>query len=172
MINLITWSQVIKMNYPKLNPNFQNLEKILKFNWSKESQNTLREVTKSVNVISINSDLNKEFYEKFDRGITVNQSNHEELNKGRKIIENLQNDIAKLHGYYRMKMNYQRVEFQKELDNLRKNLSNNRVLWDKLTIAGRNEAVLKEEFSKTQKSLAATEEFISEAEGSDKKFAW
>ena len=127
--------------------------------------NKLREVTKRVNAISINSDLNKEFYENFDRGITVNQSHHEELNKGRKEIENLQNDIAKLHGYYRMKMHYQRVEFEKELDNLRKNLSNNRDLWDKLAIAERNEAVLKEELSKTQKSLAAAEEFIKKLRG-------
>ena len=59
----------------------------------------------------------------------------------------------------------QRVEFENELDNLRKNLSNNQDLWDKLAIAERNEAVLKEELSKTQKSLASAEEFIKKLRG-------
>ena len=128
--------------------------------------NRLREVTKKVNSISdVNVEQNQEFYENFDRGLTVNQSHHEELNKGRKEIENLQNDIAKLHGFYRMKMHNQRVEFENELDNLRKNLSNNQDLWDKLAIAERNESVLKEELSKTQKSLAAAEEFIKKLRG-------
>ena len=128
--------------------------------------NRLREVTKKVNSISdVNVEQNQEFYENFDRGLTVNQSHHEELNKGRKEIENLQNDIAKLHGFYRMKMHNQRVEFENELDNLRKNLSNNQDLWDKLAIAERNETVLKEELSKTQKSLAAAEEFIKKLRG-------
>ena len=128
--------------------------------------NKLRDITKRVNSISdVNLSQKKEFYENFDRGLTVNQSHHEELNKGRKEIENLQNDIAKLHGFYRMKMHNQRVEFEKELDNLRKNLSNNQDLWDKLAIAERNEAVLKEELSKTQKSLAAAEEFIKKLRG-------
>jgi hypothetical protein len=66
----------------------------------------------------------------------------------------------KLHGYYRMKLHTQKVEFENELDSLRKNLSNNKDLWDKLAIAERNEAILKEELAKTQKSLAAAEEFI------------
>jgi hypothetical protein len=128
--------------------------------------NRLRDVTKKVNSISdVNVEQNQEFYENFDRGLTVNQSHHEELNKGRKEIENLQNDIAKLHGFYRMKMHNQRVEFENELDNLRKNLSNNQDLWDKLAIAERNETVLKEELSKTQKSLAAAEEFIKKLRG-------
>ena len=128
--------------------------------------NKLRDITKRVNSISdVNPEQRKEFYENFDRGLTVNQSHHEELNKGRKEIENLQNDIAKLHGFYRMKMHNQRVEFEKELDNLRKNLSNNQDLWDKLAIAERNEAVLKEELSKTQKSLASAEEFIKKLRG-------
>ena len=128
--------------------------------------NRLRDITKRVNSISdVNVEQNQEFYENFDRGLTVNQSHHEELNKGRKEIENLQNDIAKLHGFYRMKMHNQRVEFENELDNLRKNLSNNQDLWDKLAIAERNETVLKEELSKTQKSLAAAEEFIKKLRG-------
>ena len=128
--------------------------------------NRLRDVTKKVSQISdVNVEQNQEFYENFDRGLSVNQSHHEELNKGRKEIENLQNDIAKLHGFYRMKMHNQRVEFENELDNLRKNLSNNQDLWDKLAIAERNESVLKEELSKTQKSLAAAEEFIKKLRG-------
>ena len=128
--------------------------------------NKLRDITKRVNSISdVNPEQRNEFYENFDRGLTVNQSHHEELNKGRKEIENLQNDIAKLHGFYRMKMHNQRVEFEKELDNLRKNLSSNQDLWDKLAIAERNEAVLKEELSKTQKSLASAEEFIKKLRG-------
>ena len=131
-----------------------------------ECINHLREVSKKVSQISdVNVEQNQEFYENFDRGLSVNQSHHEELNKGRKEIENLQNDIAKLHGFYRMKMHNQRVEFENELDNLRKNLSNNQDLWDKLAIAERNESVLKEELSKTQKSLAAAEEFIKKLRG-------
>lgn len=90
----------------------------------------------------------------------MNQNYHNELNNERKAIEGLQDDIAKLHGYYRMKLHNQKVDFEKELDELRKNLSNNKDLWDKLAIAERNEVILKEELAKTQKSLASAEEFI------------
>jgi predicted RNase H-like nuclease (RuvC/YqgF family) len=102
----------------------------------------------------------KEFFDTFYRGLNMNTNYHKELNNERTIIKNLQDDIMKLHGYYRMKLHTQKVEFENELDQLRKNLSNNKDLWDKLAIAERNEAILKEELAKTQKSLAAAEEFI------------
>ena len=118
-------------------------------------------ITNTVNKISdVDTTQEKEFFDTFFRGLNMNTNYHKELNNERNIIKNLQDDIMKLHGYYRMKLHTQKVEFENELDTLRKNLSNNKDLWDKLAIAERNEAILKEELAKTQKSLAAAEEFI------------
>ena len=118
-------------------------------------------ITQKVNSIAdVDNTQEKEFFENFYRGLAMNQSHHEELNKERKIIEGLQNDIAKLHGFYRMKMHNQKIDFENQLDALSKNLSNNQDLFEKLAIAERNETVLKTELSKTQKSLASAEEFI------------
>ena len=126
-----------------------------------ELKNKTTFITETVNKISyVDPTEEKEFFDTFYRGLQMNQNHHKELNNERRIIEGLQDDIAKLHGYYRMKLHNQKVSFEKELDELRKNLSNNKDLWDKLAIAERNEAILKEELAKTQKSLAAAEEFI------------
>ena len=126
-----------------------------------ELKNKTTFITEQVNKISyVDTTEEKEFFDTFYRGLQMNQNYHNELNNERKAIEGLQDDIAKLHGYYRMKLHNQKVDFEKELDELRKNLSNNKDLWDKLAIAERNEVILKEELAKTQKSLASAEEFI------------
>jgi len=118
-------------------------------------------ITETVNKISnVDTTQEKEFFENFYRGLAMNQNYHIELNKKRKHIEDLQNEIAHLHEYYKNELHKQKIEFENELDKLRKNLSNNKDLWDKLAIAERNENILKEELSKTQKSLASAEEFI------------
>ena len=126
-----------------------------------ELKNKTTFITQQVNKISnVDTTQEKEFFDGFYRSLQMNQNYHNELNNERKVIEGLQNDISKLHGYYRMKLHCQKVDFEKELDELRKNLSNNKDLWDKLAIAERNEVILKEELAKTQKSLASAEEFI------------
>ena len=126
-----------------------------------ELKNKTTFITEQVNKISyVDTTQEREFFDTFYRGLQMNQNYHTELNNERKIIEGLQDDISKLHGYYRMKLHNQKVDFEKELDELRKNLSNNKDLWDKLAIAERNEVILKEELAKTQKSLASAEEFI------------
>ena len=118
-------------------------------------------ITESVNKISnVDTTQEKEFFENFYRGLAMNQNYHIELNKKRAHIEELQNEIAHLHESYKNQLYQQKMDFENELDKLRKNLSNNKDLWDKLAIAERNENILKEELSKTQKSLASAEEFI------------
>jgi hypothetical protein len=89
------------------------------------------------------------------------ESNHnKQINSERIKIDKLNEDISRLHGLYRMKLNLQKVKYEKELEELKQSLTSNKDLWDKLSISERNEGILKEELTKTQKSLASAEEFI------------
>jgi len=99
------------------------------------------------------------FFEHFKREMEIETNYNREVNRERMKNDNLYEDISKLHAYYRMKLLLQKSEFEKNLAELNQKLSSNQDLWDKLGIAEKNEKILKEELSKTQKSLAYAEEF-------------
>jgi len=82
------------------------------------------------------------------------------LNAERKKNEKLMKNIANLHSFYRFKLHLQQVKNNKQIEEFKSVMSSNQDLWDKLGISEKNELILKEELSKTQKGLAATEELI------------
>jgi hypothetical protein len=118
---------------------------------------------------NILDDEEREFYDHFYREMVIEQNFNKEVNKERKKVDSLNDDISRLHSFYRMKLNLQKNNYEKELHDLKQNLSSNKDLWDKLGISERNEKILKEELSKTQKSLASSEEFIKKLQAQIRK---
>lgn len=118
---------------------------------------------------NILDDEEREFYDHFYREMVIEQNFNKEVNKERKKVDSLNDDISRLHAFYRMKLNLQKNNYEKELHELKQNLSSNKDLWDKLGIAERNEKILKEELSKTQKSLASSEEFTKKLQAQIRK---
>ena len=91
------------------------------------------------------------------------------LNEERKKNEKLVKNTANLHSFYRFKLHLQKVKNNKQIEELKNILSSNQDLWDKLGISEKNEQILKEELSKTQKNLGATEEFIKRLQSQIRK---
>ena len=96
------------------------------------------------------------FYKEMELERKFTVSLNEERNKNEKLVKT----IANLHSFYRFKLHLQKVKNNTKVEELKNVLSSNKDLWDKLGISEKNEKILKEELSKTQKNLAATEEFI------------
>ena len=96
------------------------------------------------------------FYKEMELERKFIVSLNEERNKNEKLVKT----IANLHSFYRFKLHLQKVKNNTKVEELKNVLSSNKDLWDKLGISEKNEKILKEELSKTQKNLAATEEFI------------
>ncbi len=131
----------------------------------KEKHLSLADAVKSLqenagkNKLDKSGEAENSFFEHFNREMEIETNFNKEINLARKKNDNLHEDVSKLHAYYRMKMNLQKTEYDKNLAELNQKLSSNQDLWDKLGIAEKNEKILKEELSKTQKSLAYAEEF-------------
>ena len=100
------------------------------------------------------------FFDHFYREIEIETNYNKDINIQRKKNEKLLEQVNQLHLFYRMKIFKMQKKFNLEIDSLKQKLSSNQDLWEKLSIAEKNENVLKEELAKTQKNLASNEEFI------------
>eukprot|EP00340_Litonotus_pictus_P013160 CAMPEP_0170537150 /NCGR_PEP_ID=MMETSP0209-20121228/102547_1 /TAXON_ID=665100 ORGANISM="Litonotus pictus, Strain P1" /NCGR_SAMPLE_ID=MMETSP0209 /ASSEMBLY_ACC=CAM_ASM_000301 /LENGTH=905 /DNA_ID=CAMNT_0010838601 /DNA_START=611 /DNA_END=3326 /DNA_ORIENTATION=- len=110
---------------------------------------------------NIEENVNEDsFFDHFYREIEIETNYNKDINIQRKKTERLNDQVNQLHLFYRMKIMNMQKKFNMEVDSLKQKLSSNQDLWEKLSVAEKNETILKEELAKTQRNLASNEEFI------------
>ena len=129
------------------------------------SHNTNLQNNSNSNIIHYNPpnikfDVEDDFIEHFYREIDIETNYNKDVMLMKIKNDKLNNMIYQLHMFYRLKMLHIQKNYNFEVDQIKQKLSSNKDLWNKLSIAEKNESILKEELKKTQKNLAADEEFI------------
>lgn len=146
----------------KKNNYANNISKIL-FNSNNTNTSNNDNINNETHNIQENSNEDNDddfFFDHFYREIEIETNYNKDINIQRKKTEKLHDQVNQLHLFYRMKIFNMQKKFDMEIDSLKQKLSSNQDLWEKLSIAEKNENILKEELAKTQRNLASNEEFI------------
>ena len=107
-----------------------------------------------------NIDIEENFLDHFYREIEIETNYNKDVNVQRAKNDKLNMQLNQLHAYYRIRMFQMKKNYDQEMDSMKQKLSSNQDLWEKLSVAEKNESILKEELAKTQRNLASDEEFI------------